>query len=421
VSVQVSKLVWAYGPYARSVRMLLLAIAEHADDEGKAFPGLVLLAQETRQSERNVERLLAQMEREGWVRVERRSTAVQTQKGRWERRGNTYYVNLAKLRGVVPAGQGQRSAAGAPRTQPQQMAGQGLCAVAGSVVGNNGWPGSDHFAVAGSERQMAGQGLCAVAGSEADVEDAVESAGRDDKTSLPRRQNEPAEPTISTPRADISGTPLMNHHEPPKNHQEEPNPPYAPPAFVPACGKSQNADQRQEQTATARATAAATASALRGRRGDPGNGAGNTGQSLGGAARAAGNVIPFARAGRERRDPEVQRAALDGEGAALFDETMRVLGWCGIAVKNTTRRQRDAVSHALRAYADEHGHSLARAGDDACRAWQEYLDAARQGLLRRTVEARRFFEQGYWLSNGTPWDWDQGELKQRRNAGIGMR
>jgi len=149
--------------------------------------------------------------------------------------------------------------------------------------------------------------------------------------------------------------------------------------------------------------------------------AGETGMSSGGAARTAGaKLIPF----RGRRpDAEQERARLDGFEAALFDVTMEVLGECGIASKNVTRRQRIAVSEALR---DEHercGEALHAIAVLAVKQWELYLESA--WALWRVVGVRQFFAEGYWLQKGGhPWDWDKAALAERRNrsnSGIGMR
>lgn len=184
-----------------------------------------------------------------------------------------------------------------------------------------------------------------------------------------------------------------------------------PPLSVPECGKSKNADQRQERKATASAKATATTPVLRA----PGASIERVGES--GLSSAAARVIPF----RGRRlDAEQERAQLDGFEAALFDVTMVVLCECGIARANATRRQRLAVSEALREKALRSGESLSALGALAVNRWNLYLESA--WALSRVVGVRQFFAEGYWLEKaGHPWDWNYAAIRERRGSGIGMR
>jgi hypothetical protein len=180
---------------------------------------------------------------------------------------------------------------------------------------------------------------------------------------------------------------------------------------VPSSGKSKSADQSEKQKATASANATATTLVMR----EPVvsmERAGETGMSSG------GRVIPF----RGRRpDPESERALLEGFEAALFDVTMMVLGGCGIAPKNVTRRQRLAVSEALRDEQERCGESLQDVAQRSVMMWEEYLKSA--WALFRVVGVRQFFAECYWLDDRR-WNWDKAALAERRsrtNAGIGMR
>ena len=173
------------------------------------------------------------------------------------------------------------------------------------------------------------------------------------------------------------------------------------PAFVVDRCKSngKSAQQRQEQEqATAKATATATAWP-------------QTGMSSG------GRVIPFR--GRPR-DPETERAGLDGHAAALFDETMRVLGECGIGPKSMTRRQRVAVSEALVTRADREGCSLAAAGVYLVERRELYLQCRQK--LTKLVDVRRFYSAGYCWDDRL-WDWTieaKSRMVEHGKASVGM-
>lgn len=374
-----SKLVWAYGPRDKKQRMLLLAIAEHANDDGYAYPGERLLAEETLQDVRSVQRHRDRLVALGWLAVQPRSAGVVTRGGQYQLRGTAYQINLAKLRGELPTRQGQQAAAGATS-------------------------------------RSTGQGSFPVAG-------AVQNVSRDDKTGDSRRQNEHSETTKQALRDDKITAPLLNHHEPPKNHHRNTNQPLPLPFDVDCeeTSKSKSADQGQERKATASANATATPSANEAAVASTER-VGEASLSSGPGFRVGSNVIPFGRRARRDADP---REGLDGEEAALFDETMRVLGACGIAPKNATRRQCNAVTEALRMHvACNQDCSIAQAGTVATETWDAYLKAHSQGLLWRVVGLQKFFAEGYWLENGHPWDWNASAVadRQRRiNSGIGMQ
>jgi hypothetical protein len=184
-----------------------------------------------------------------------------------------------------------------------------------------------------------------------------------------------------------------------------------PPLAVPVCAKSKSANQEQEQRTTASANATATTQAMPKAEAAT-RFAGETGMSSG----WAGRVIPF----RSSRDPEALRSRLDGIEAALFDETMRVLGECGVGPKSSNRRQRNAVEDALRARMDRETCSMAAAGEYLVREWEAYVGST--ASLAKVVEARRFFAEGYW-QNRSRWDWSleaKARMVQSSKASVGM-
>lgn len=90
MSVQLMAAVFEQGPANPHLRLLMLAIADHADEEGVAWPSVDRLAAKCSVSARQVQRSLQQLEAEGWLVVER---------GRG--RGNTslYRLDVARLLG----------------------------------------------------------------------------------------------------------------------------------------------------------------------------------------------------------------------------------------------------------------------------------------------------------------------------------
>lgn len=56
MSLKVSSFVWQYSHQASGNLLVLLAIADHADEQGEAWPGIPLLARKSRRSERHVRR-----------------------------------------------------------------------------------------------------------------------------------------------------------------------------------------------------------------------------------------------------------------------------------------------------------------------------------------------------------------------------
>jgi hypothetical protein len=95
MSIHIMNAVWQHGPQDRNGRMLLLAIADNANERGEAFPSLAVLGQKACMSKSVVIRTLQRLDAEGWLSVRKRAAAPE-EYGR--ARGNLYVVALAKLR-----------------------------------------------------------------------------------------------------------------------------------------------------------------------------------------------------------------------------------------------------------------------------------------------------------------------------------
>lgn len=69
MSILVSSLVWKFSRQKSGNLLVLLAIADHADDDGVAWPGIARLAKMTRLSERHVRRCLTALSDAGELEI----------------------------------------------------------------------------------------------------------------------------------------------------------------------------------------------------------------------------------------------------------------------------------------------------------------------------------------------------------------
>jgi hypothetical protein len=72
MSVKVMAKIWEAGPPQQGDRFVLLAIADHANDEGEAFPGVAGLARKTCMTKRGVQKILRRLETGGWLVTDKR-------------------------------------------------------------------------------------------------------------------------------------------------------------------------------------------------------------------------------------------------------------------------------------------------------------------------------------------------------------
>ena len=64
---------WAWGlPLKPSIKFVLLALADASDDAGYCWPSIPTLAKKTCLNPRSVQRILNQLQAQGFLRVERR-------------------------------------------------------------------------------------------------------------------------------------------------------------------------------------------------------------------------------------------------------------------------------------------------------------------------------------------------------------
>jgi hypothetical protein len=90
MSVRVMSEVWQNSPYKGGTLLVLLALADWADDSGRCFPKIPAIAKKARLSEREVTRVLGDMVEEGVVEV-----ATESSRGR----GKVYQIITDKLTG----------------------------------------------------------------------------------------------------------------------------------------------------------------------------------------------------------------------------------------------------------------------------------------------------------------------------------
>lgn len=90
MSIKVSTYVWEYSEHTSTALLLMLAIADHAhDDGGGAYPSIDTLARKARTTRRHVKRLLHILEASGELEVKR---------GRGPRGTNLYQVTISHPR-----------------------------------------------------------------------------------------------------------------------------------------------------------------------------------------------------------------------------------------------------------------------------------------------------------------------------------
>ena len=75
MSTRASNWVWELEDLGPSETLVLLALADQANDAGVAWPAQGSLARRARQTDRNVRRMLVKLERMGLLSVERRSSS----------------------------------------------------------------------------------------------------------------------------------------------------------------------------------------------------------------------------------------------------------------------------------------------------------------------------------------------------------
>lgn len=99
MSIKVTSIVWEHSQARESALLVMLAIADFADDGGRAFPSIPSIAKKARLSERGVRYVIRSLQDAGEL-------AVEEHRGR--NHSNVYQINLHQLLQVIPAETGSQ-------------------------------------------------------------------------------------------------------------------------------------------------------------------------------------------------------------------------------------------------------------------------------------------------------------------------
>lgn len=367
---EIERAVWERGPAEKSQRAVLAQLAKHADAQGITFVGQRKVIALTKFSESTVKRAIAALEFAGWIRVEERAVLVETPRG-FERKGNRYVLNLVKLH-----------LADAPAAQKQKTSGVEGCGPAGRRnEGKSPTPAASDGEGCGpvAEKRHIGWSSDEGSGPAASAAKPRAAACNAVETQSARSHFEGGEVSLEARRGVIRGAPLINNSYLQKRTEE---PPYAPP--LPSTGCESSEKQRQKQ-----------------RLPDQGGG--------------SAKVVVFPKRQRQPREPReaVRSMQWDGEEAALWAETERVLVGCGVVPKNAGRKLREAISLALEQQWRNSDLSLESWGTAAIDMWALYVSLGLR--LRVRCGLMQFFKSGEWLHSGR-WRYDAQELDRRRRG-----
>lgn len=94
MSIKVSSLVWQNGPDKSPDMLMLLAIADNADDDGTAWPSIETLARKCRVDRRTAQRTVRRLEVDGWLTT---ITGGGTRGGREVGIPNRYRIDVHRL------------------------------------------------------------------------------------------------------------------------------------------------------------------------------------------------------------------------------------------------------------------------------------------------------------------------------------
>ena len=67
MSIRVMTRVWDESPFDQTTLLVLLALADHADDDGRCWPAIPTIARKARCSERWARQVIAELEESGWL------------------------------------------------------------------------------------------------------------------------------------------------------------------------------------------------------------------------------------------------------------------------------------------------------------------------------------------------------------------
>lgn len=70
MSIRVMSQIWDSGPSDRSELVVMLALADYANDDGECWPSMAGIAQKARMTERGAQKILRRLEETGWLKIE---------------------------------------------------------------------------------------------------------------------------------------------------------------------------------------------------------------------------------------------------------------------------------------------------------------------------------------------------------------
>lgn len=90
MSIKIMNAVWESGPTDHTSLLVLLAMADIADEDGRLWPSVARIAEKARMSERNARRIIRLLEADGWL---------ETTVNRGRNNTSSYRVNTDKITG----------------------------------------------------------------------------------------------------------------------------------------------------------------------------------------------------------------------------------------------------------------------------------------------------------------------------------
>ena len=107
MSIKLFSLVWDVQSLSQARKMLLLSLADNANDEGSAWPSVETIMRRTGfKSESGVRSAIKELESDGWLRKSSRSTKAAN--GRRQQGSNLYQINISKLKTEAEKGEIKR-------------------------------------------------------------------------------------------------------------------------------------------------------------------------------------------------------------------------------------------------------------------------------------------------------------------------
>lgn len=70
MSIKIMSLVWEEGPTDPTEKLILLALADYSNDEGRCYPSMIGLAAKASLSERGARKIVRRLEANGWLEIE---------------------------------------------------------------------------------------------------------------------------------------------------------------------------------------------------------------------------------------------------------------------------------------------------------------------------------------------------------------